>query len=398
MQQIAAIIVAAGSGTRAGVADGTAKQFLKIGGKSILARSIETFRRHPRITQILPVIQSGAEAAYRAAYPDHDTILSPAIGGQTRQESVRAGLHALRGHAPDIVLIHDAARPYLKAKTIDDVIDAIETGIGALPACAQSDTLKRADSNGFVVQTIPRAGLFCAQTPQGFVFREILAAHEGLAESGETEMTDDASVAEASGIRIRLVPSDSENAKITTPEDVVEAQRRLSPAFSDIRTGNGFDVHALQPGTGVTLCGIEIDSEVSLVGHSDADVALHAITDAILGALGIGDIGQHFPPGEDEWRGASSDHFLAHACHRLAESGGHLTHLDVTLICEIPKIGPHREAMRRRIAEIAGIEMQRVSVKATTSEGLGFTGRREGIAALATATVILETGGEAQIK
>jgi 2-C-methyl-D-erythritol 4-phosphate cytidylyltransferase / 2-C-methyl-D-erythritol 2,4-cyclodiphosphate synthase len=383
----AAIIVAAGRGARARSALADPKQFAPIGIETVLAKSIAAFERHEKISIVQPVIQADDRKLYEAAVPRHDRVESPVSGGSTRQESVYAGLAALVGRGVDRVLIHDGARPFIDHRTITDVLDAIGTGICALPAYPQPDTLKRVDENGFVSETISRQNIFCAQTPQGFKFAEILAAHETLRISGRNDCGDDAQVAELAGMRVRVVPSTAANAKLTTAQDIEAAITSAATAVPDLRIGNGYDVHALVPGDAVRLCGVKIPFDRRLEGHSDADVGLHALTDALLGAMAMGDIGDHFPPTDQKWRGASSDLFLRHAAELVAQAGGLITNLDVTLLCEAPKLAPYRQAMRECIATTAGIEVARVSVKATTGEGLGFVGRREGIAALATAMV-----------
>jgi 2-C-methyl-D-erythritol 4-phosphate cytidylyltransferase/2-C-methyl-D-erythritol 2,4-cyclodiphosphate synthase len=298
---------------------------------------------------------------------------------------VLAGLRQLSRLAPERVLIHDAARPFVEPRLIGDVLAALDRHAGAVPALPVADTLKRADEAGIIGSTVPRAGLHAAQTPQGFRFAAILAAHEAAA--GRSDFTDDAAIAEWHGLRVALVAGSARNTKLTTAEDLSMAQERLAPA--DIRTGQGFDVHRFAAGNHVMLCGIPIPHDRALEGHSDADVALHAATDALLGAIGEGDIGAHFPPSDPQWRGASSDRFLAFAAARVRSLGGVIANIDVTILCERPKIAPYRDAMRARLAAILGIDIARACVKATTSERLGFTGREEGIAAMAIATVRL---------
>lgn len=386
---IAAIIVAAGQGTRAG--GDIPKQYRTLAGRSVLSHALRPFIHHPRIGPILVVINPDHRALYDEAVSGIDGVLPPVAGGATRQDSVRLGLEALDAVSPSLVLIHDAARPFLARDVIDRVLVALATEQAVLAAVPLADTLKRAGGDGIVTETPSREGLFLAQTPQGFDFRAILAAHRTAAGSDQA-FTDDAAIAEHVGMAVQLVPGDVANTKITTEEDIVMAERLLA-SRSEIRVGSGYDVHALGPGTAVILGGIAIPSDHALVGHSDADVVLHALTDAVLGTLGDGDIGAHFPPSDVTWKGASSDRFLADALARLAARGGSVVHLDATIIAEAPKIGPHREAMRRRIAEICAIGVDRVSIKATTNERLGFVGRGEGIAALATATVRLPIGG-----
>jgi 2-C-methyl-D-erythritol 4-phosphate cytidylyltransferase/2-C-methyl-D-erythritol 2,4-cyclodiphosphate synthase len=308
----------------------------------------------------------------------------PVIGGATRQESVRLGLEALAADAPEFVLIHDAARPLVSSAVITSVVKALEEGAdGALPMLAASDTLRRRGPDGSWT-LVPRDNLYRAQTPQGFVYAKILKAHRDHASQ---EVTDDMALAELAGLKVDMVEGEERNIKVTRKEDFALAERLLG--VGDVRTASGYDVHKFKEGDHIWLCGVQIPHSHGLEGHSDADVGLHAVTDAILGAIGEGDIGQHFPPTDERWRGAPSWKFLDHAANLVAAKGGIINHVDVTVICERPKVGPHRQAMRAKIADILGIDVTRVSVKATTTEGLGFTGRREGIAAQATATVRL---------
>ncbi len=387
----AAIIVAAGSGVRAGLKQGRPKQYCDAGGKPILRRTLEAFISHPRIRLVLTVIRAGDEDLYEEATRgiQSDKLLQPVPGGATRQLSVSAGLEALASFSPDAVLIHDAARPFISTQCIGDTLDALEAHDGAIAAAPVTDTLKRAEG-GQSAGTVSRDGLWRAQTPQTFHYEKIRDAHRAAA--GRTDFTDDASIAEWRGLSVALVENTSENMKITTAEDLAMADLIATGApravFADVRSGTGFDVHAFEDGDHVTLCGVHVPHDQKLKGHSDADAGLHALTDALLGTIGAGDIGDHFPPSDPQWKGADSTVFLLHAAKLVVERGGRITNVDITLICERPKIGPHRDAMRARMAELLGLENERVSVKATTSEGLGFTGRREGIAALATATVV----------
>ncbi|HKF64815.1 MAG TPA: bifunctional 2-C-methyl-D-erythritol 4-phosphate cytidylyltransferase/2-C-methyl-D-erythritol 2,4-cyclodiphosphate synthase [Dongiaceae bacterium] len=379
--ETAALIVAAGRGYRLGGA--LPKQYLPLAGRPVLRYSLETFARHPAIDAVRVVIHRDDLELYEEAARGL-ALLSPVEGGATRQDSVRLGLESLGEVRPARVLIHDAARPFADAGLIQRMVDALAATPGAIPALPVADTIKRG-AEGLIVETVDRHALWRAQTPQAFRYNEILAAHRAAA---GRELTDDAAVAEAAGLAVGLVQGAEENFKVTTEADLGRAERLLAPA-ADIRCGNGYDVHRFGPGSQVMLCGIAVPHDQGLEGHSDADVGLHALTDAILGAIGAGDIGQHFPPSDPRWRGADSSRFLAHAASLLADRGGRLLSLDVTVICERPKVGPYRAAMVARIAEILGLEPSRVSVKATTTEGLGFTGRREGIAAQATATVAL---------
>ena len=387
----AALIAAAGRGTRA--SDTLPKQYVTLGGVPVLTRTIEAFLSHPRIDLLQVVIGSGDESYYSRAVAglEDSRLLPPVLGGATRQVSVANGLRALELHAPDRVLIHDAARPFVSHAVLDRVLGALQSSAGAIAALPQADTLKVAGPDGQIASTLDRAGLWGAQTPQGFRFADILAAHLRAAAAGREGFTDDAAVAEWAGVPVALVMGDPANAKLTTAEDLAMADR--AAAGSDVRTGQGFDVHRLVAGDHVWLCGIRIAHTQALEGHSDADVAMHALVDALLGAVGEGDIGQHFPDTDPRWKGAASHIFLAEAQRLVAARGRVVGNVDVTILCEAPRIAPHRDAMRQRIAEVLRIDVSRVSVKATTTEGLGFIGRREGIAALATATVVL--GGQA---
>jgi 2-C-methyl-D-erythritol 4-phosphate cytidylyltransferase / 2-C-methyl-D-erythritol 2,4-cyclodiphosphate synthase len=374
-----ALIVAAGQGTRAG---GEPKQYRLLGGIPVLRRAICAFE-HPAVDGVCVVIGRQDQAAYESVAKALN-LLPPAVGGATRQVSVRNGLEALKDRAPGSVLIHDAARPFVSADIITAVTRALETFVGAIPVLPVPDTLKRVSELN-VLSNVAREGIAAAQTPQGFRYREILAAHH---KAVEVELTDDAAVAEHAGLVVATVPGERQNFKLTTAEDFAMADALLA-ARRQTRTGQGFDVHRFGPGDHVWLCGIKVPHNNGLIGHSDADVGLHSLTDAILGAIARGDIGQHFPPNDERWRGAPSHMFLSHAAGLVGELGGRIEHVDVTLICERPKISPHRDAMIARIAELLRVEPACVSVKATTTEGLGFTGRAEGIAAQAIATVSL---------
>jgi 2-C-methyl-D-erythritol 4-phosphate cytidylyltransferase / 2-C-methyl-D-erythritol 2,4-cyclodiphosphate synthase len=382
MSSCIALVVAAGRGFRLG--GPLPKQYLPLGGAAVLRYSVATFLAHPGVDHVRVVIHPDDRPLYDAAVAGLD-LLPPVHGGAQRQDSVRNGLASLAEAAPDRVLIHDGARPFVDAATIDRVLAALQDHPGAIAALPIRDTVKR-DSGGRIVDTVERRGLWRAQTPQGFGYSEIMAAHRA---AEGAELSDDAAVAEQAGLAVALVDGSEENFKVTTTDDLLRAERHLAMQRGDIRTGQGFDVHAFGAGDHVWLCGLKIPHGQGLVGHSDADVGLHALTDALLGALGAGDIGMHFPPSDPAWRGAPSHRFLRHAADLVAAAGGSIAHCDVTLICERPKIGPHREAMVARIAEILGLDPRRVSVKATTTEQLGFTGRGEGIAAQAIATVRL---------
>jgi 2-C-methyl-D-erythritol 4-phosphate cytidylyltransferase/2-C-methyl-D-erythritol 2,4-cyclodiphosphate synthase len=385
-----ALIVAGGRGSRFG--GPLPKQYALLGGQPVLRRTVQVFQATPGIDRVQVVIAPGDESHYRAAV-EALGLPEPVIGGVTRQQSVLNGLEGLSrqtaGQAPDLVAIHDAARPFVRVSDIIGCLDAIATpGLdGAILGVPLADTLKKVADSGILTGTVPRAGLWRAQTPQVFRFSPLLAAHRAaasLAAEEATALTDDAAVAERAGLRLVMVEGHDDNRKITTTDDMGSA--------TETRTAFGFDVHGFAPGSGVMLGGVAIAHSQALAGHSDADVALHALTDAVLGTIGAGDIGKHFPPSDPQWRGVSSDRFLKHAAGLLSAAGGRIVHLDLTVICEAPRIGPHREAMIESIARIAGIDRDRVSVKATTTEGLGFTGRREGIAAQAVATVELPRG------
>lgn len=383
----AALIVAGGRGVRAG--GGTAKQYRPVGGVAVLRRAVTAFLDHPRIGGVRVVIHPADGDLYGEAL-DGLELLPPVPGGATRQDSARLGLESLAGQGPAHVLIHDAARPFVHADVVSRVLDALEACAGAVPALPVVDTLKRSVTGAEeprVAATVDRAGLWRAQTPQGFHFRPILEAHRRFA---GLALTDDAAVAEAADLAVALVQGDEDNVKLTTAEDFRRAERLFGQA--EIRVGTGFDVHRFGPGDLVMLCGIPVPHDHGLEGHSDADVGLHALTDALLGAIGAGDIGSHFPPSEPEWRGAASHLFVRHAAELVQAEGGAIVNADVTLICERPKVGPHRQAMVAAVAEMLGVGPGRVSVKATTTEGLGFTGRREGIAAQAVVSVRLPCG------
>ena len=384
MTETVALVVAAGRGQRFG--SPLPKQYAELAGRPVLSYALTRLAAHPRIDRVQVVIHPDDRALYDRAAAGLE-LPEPALGGPSRQDSVRRGLESLEALAPAAVLIHDGTRPFVNATVIDRVLDALATTVGAVAALPVTDTLKRG-ADGRVAGTVERAGLWRAQTPQGFRFAEILVAHRAAA---GRELTDDAAVAERAGLSVALVDGALENIKITTQDDLARAAFWLAgeQAGAETRVGQGFDVHPFGPGNQVMLCGVAVPHDAGLMGHSDADVGLHALTDAILGALGAGDIGQHFPPTEARWRDTESGVFLRHAGELVAEVGGRIRHLDVTLICERPKIGPHRAAMVARIAELLGINAGRVSVKAATTEGLGFTGRGEGIAAQASATLAL---------
>jgi 2-C-methyl-D-erythritol 4-phosphate cytidylyltransferase / 2-C-methyl-D-erythritol 2,4-cyclodiphosphate synthase len=404
-RQIAGVVVAAGRGTRTGLA--APKQYAPLAGRPVLRWALEALAAHPAIGPIVAVIDPADRPLYDQAAAGLQGLLPPVAGGTTRQDSVRHGLEALAENRPDFVLIHDAARPFVSAALLDRILAALTPEAGLVPTLPVADSLKRVAEGGdvgrvkssvmgggvgggvgSVVDNVVRDGVAAAQTPQAFPFAAILQAHRQALQAGASDLTDDAAVAAAAGFPVRTVAGERGNLKLTTGEDFAFAEAWLARR-QEWRTGQGFDVHAFGQGNHVMLCGVAVPHTRGLTGHSDADVGLHALTDAVLGALGEADIGAHFPPSDPAWRGAGSDRFLADAAGRVARRGGAIVHLDVTLICERPRIGPYREAMRARVAEIAGIEASRVSVKATTSEGLGFTGRGEGIAAMAAATLRL---------
>ncbi len=381
MSECAVLLVAAGRGHRVG--GPLPKQYVKIGGESVLRHAARRFLAHPGISTVLVVIHPDDRALYDQAIAGLD-LPPPVMGGAERQDSVRNGLEQLAAMgAPQKVLIHDAVRPFIAAEVITTVISAIAPNRGALPALPVADTLKRAHG-GRVETTVDRSSLWRAQTPQGFPFAALLAAHR--AAKGHV-LTDDAAVAEAAGLGVTLVAGDEQNFKITGPDDMERAERLLNGMNRATRVGTGFDVHAFEDGDFAMICGIQIPHTHKLKGHSDADVGLHAITDALLGAAGKGDIGVYFPPSEAQWRGAPSDIFLKAAGDLIVADGGRIENIDITIICESPKVGPHREKMRARVAEILGLPITRVNVKGKTTEQLGFLGRSEGIAAQAVASV-----------
>lgn len=385
--RVAAIIVAAGRGERAGA--GPPKQYRAMRGEPVLRHSLRLFATHTKVEAVQPVIDPDFHQDYAAASANLEKLLDPVAGGGTRQQSVYAGLLHLAQSKPEIVLVHDAARPFASSALIDRALGAVTMTGAAIPALPLTDTVKRVDASGRVGKTLDRTALRAVQTPQIFLFEKLLAAHRSAAESGRHDFTDDAALAEWAGMNVTTFPGETGNIKLTTPEDFSRALALDGAALGDVRTGTGFDVHAFGPGDHVVLGGVRIPHSKSLIGHSDADVLLHALTDAILGAISEGDIGQHFPPSDERWRGASSDRFLAHGAALVRARGGRIAHLDATILCEAPKLSPHGEDIRKRIAQISEIDVSRVSVKATTTERLGFLGRGEGIAAMATATVRL---------
>ncbi len=390
---IAILTVAGGRGSRAGA--GLPKQYRPLLGRTVLAHTLQALHAAAPQALLATVIHAEDRALYAesvAALPKEtrERLIEPAIGGASRQESVRNGLEALAAlpKAPKIVLIHDAARPFVEAGLVARAIDAALDHGAAAPGLHLADTVKEIDAGGKVIATPERARLRAVQTPQSFAFELILNAHR-MAATGALEFTDDAMIAEHAGHSVHIFAGDTANFKLTTPEDFLRATSLLLNALPDVRTGQGYDVHAFADGDKVWLGGVAIPYSHGLAGHSDADVLMHAITDAILGAIADGDIGSHFPPSDPQWKGAASSIFLAHACKLVRERGGMIAHIDATIVCELPKIGPHREAIRASLARIMEMDLDRVAIKATTSERLGFTGRQEGMAALAIATVRL---------
>lgn len=383
---IAAVVVAAGRGLRAG--GEMPKQYRQLGGEPVLRSSLALLSWHGQISAVQAVIHPDDRILYENAAQGLK-LMPPVFGGVTRQDSVRAGLEALKVYPPDIVLVHDGARPFCTTALVCNAIAACGPTGAAVPVVEIVDTVKRVDSASRVTATLDRSELRTVQTPQAFAFAPLLDAHRRAARDGRTDFTDDAALAEWAGLTIAAFGGEPGNIKLTTEDDFARAEARRTASLADLRVGSGFDVHPFGDGDHVMLGGVRIAHERGLAGHSDADVALHAIVDAVLGALADGDIGYHFSPNDPRWRGASSDRFVKFAVERMRKRGGRIAHLDLTIVCETPRIGPHRDAMRRRIAEIAEIAIERVGVKATTSEKLGFTGRGEGIAAMATATVRL---------
>jgi 2-C-methyl-D-erythritol 4-phosphate cytidylyltransferase/2-C-methyl-D-erythritol 2,4-cyclodiphosphate synthase len=381
---VAALVLAAGRGVRSG--PGIPKQYRNLDQTSAVRSSLHLFLTHAAIDRVQPVIHADDRDLFNAASKGFG-LSAPVLGGATRQASVLAGLIALEASAPDLVLVHDAARPFASAALIDRAIAAGRLSGAAVPALPVSDTVKEIDADGKITRTVDRTTLRTVQTPQAFDFKSLLDAHRRASQVGLVDFSDDAALAEWAGISVTTFEGESTNMKLTTPDDFIRAQDHSRQG--DVRMAMGFDVHALGPGDHVMLGGVSIPFNRSLTGHSDADVVLHALVDALLGTLADGDIGQHFPPSDPKWKGASSDQFLKFAAERVAARGGMIAHLDLTIVCEAPKIGPYRDAIRACVAEIAGVDIARVSLKATTSEGLGFTGRGEGIAAYAAATVRL---------
>ena len=409
-KQTLAIIVAGGRGSRLLSEEKNhggktlPKQYRQLAGRSILDITVGKFTAHAKIDHVLVVIHRDDAQFYAKSVTPHDKLLAPVTGGSSRQQSAHCGLAAAQNLGQiGKVLIHDGARPFVEESTISNVLRQSAPGICAIAAHAMPDTLKKSNDHREVIQTVSRHNIYCAQTPQGFMIDEIFKIHQRAAHGDgaihdRPQFSDDASLFEAAGLPVKIVDSPSSNFKITTGDDlararmITETSTQDSPVLhADIRTGNGYDVHAFAPGDGLILCGHKIAFDKKLSGHSDADVALHALTDALLGTIGAGDIGLHFPPTDQRWQGASSHLFLNHALSMVAKAGGLINNIDITIICELPKIGPHRSQMCKHLAHLCGVEIRRVSIKATTTEKLGFLGRGEGIAALATATLSFGT-------
>ncbi len=382
---VAAIVVAAGRGARAG--GGVPKQYRTIGNEPVLRSSLALMSWHGEIEAVVPVIRPEDAGHFQAASAGLK-LLPPVHGGDTRQASVRAGLEALKHQPPDIVLVHDAARPFCTAALVSRAIAACAQTGAAIPTLEVTDTIKTIE-HGYVTETLDRTKLRSVQTPQAFGYAPLLEGHRRAAREHREDFSDDAALAEWAGMKVAVFPGEVGNIKLTTDEDFARAESRRLASLADLRVGNGMDVHPFGPGDHVMIGGVRIPHDRGFVAHSDGDVALHALVDAILGALADGDIGSHFSPNDPRWRAAASDQFLKFAAGRVRARGGNIAHLDVTIVCETPRIGPHRDAMRQRIAEIAEIAVERVAVKGTSSEKLGFTGRGEGIAAFATATIRL---------
>lgn len=388
--KVVAVVVAAGRGERAGGLTDGPKQYRELGKRPIITHTIDVFLNHPDISKLVVVTHTDDDHLIHDAISVFDRArILICHGGATRQDSVFEGLRSIEVEQPDFIMIHDAVRPFLTTQLITSMIRELEDGSDAvLPAIAVSDTLKKTNELKIIESTVPRDNLYAAQTPQGFQFRRIMNAHQKAADAGKHHFTDDCAIAEWAEIPVNVIEGSAANIKLTTKEDIAMADAKFSTSLPDVRTGNGYDVHQLVDGDHVTLCGIDIPHNKSLSGHSDADVALHALTDALLATCGAGDIGDHFPPSDPQWKGAASYIFLEKAAEIVRRNGGTITNADVSLIAEQPKIGPHRDIMRKSLAKILNIDIIRCSVKATTNEQIGFIGREEGIAAIATATVV----------
>ncbi len=390
-KDVAIVLVAAGRGMRSG--GGIPKQYRMLAGRPVIARTLAGLARALPGARIVPVIHPDDSELFAAATAGFSHKIDPWIaGGQTRQQSVLAGLRALSDIQPQIVLIHDCARPFASCGLIAQCVQAAREHGAIVPALAISDALKAFKAGAILGADVDRNSVRAVQTPQAFSYALIRDAHERASAAGVVNLADDAAAAQWAGHVVHAIAGEAVNMKLTNPEDFRSAEAALAAQLCDIRTGLGYDVHAFGPGDHVWLGGLQIEHDAGLVGHSDADVLLHALTDAILGAIADGDIGSHFPPSDMQWKGAASDQFLRHAMELVAARGGLVAHLDATIICEAPKIGPHRDAIRANVAKICGLDLGRVAIKATTSEKLGFTGRREGIAVQAVATVRLPWG------
>lgn len=392
MAKCIALIVAAGRGTRfSGILSKSyqiPKQYHEIGGKMVLRRALTTFVAHPKIDAVRVVIHKDDRELYNLASLNLD-ILPPVIGGETRQESVRIGLESIESLEPDIVLIHDGARPLVDFGIINRVVSAIDGDTGVIPAIPVVESIKKVSENEFIIDNVDRSNLYTAQTPQGFPFKKLLEAHK-KAKTVSTMYTDDSAIAIDNGLKVKIIYGNENNIKITSTSDLLKASNSFSTSATEVRTAFGFDAHRFDDSkNSIVLCGVNIPNTKGLKGHSDADVALHAITDALLGTMSAGDIGLHFPPSDEKWKGVSSDLFLKHAANILYEKDGVINNVDVTIVCESPKISPYRYAMIKRIADILLIPEEKVSVKATTTEGMGYEGRGEGISATAVVTVRL---------
>ena len=387
---VVAVIVAGGSGLRAG--GGLPKQYQLVGGKPVIRWTLEAFLNHPMISKVQTVIGNGHEGLFASATEGLHHLLAPVIGGGSRQDSCREGLEACETMGPGKVLIHDAARPFLSSDLISNVINELDHAVAVIPGLPVADTMKYAPS-GLIERTVDRASLWFVQTPQGFQYAKILGAHRRALADGQTTFTDDAAVAEYAGMRVQIVAGEQKNRKLTTSHDILEANREHSTHrfadLPDVRMGQGIDFHVFEKGNAVTLCGVSIPHTHKLKGHSDADVALHALTDAILGSIGEADIGQHFPPTDKQWKGAPSSIFVAKALELLAARGGVLANVDITILAEAPRVGPHVAAMKDALSLILGIAVDRIGIKATTTEKMGAIGRKEGMSASAIATVRL---------
>ncbi len=386
---VVAVIVAGGSGIRAG--GSLPKQYQFVGDKPVIRLTLETFQNHPLIDHVQTVIAPGHEELFAKATLGL-AIAKPVSGGGTRQDSCRAGIEACQAKNPLKILIHDAARPFLSTDLITNIISELDHADAVIPGLPVADTMKFAPS-GIIERTVDRAALWFVQTPQGFHFDSILKAHQKAHAAGQSSFTDDAAVAEYAGLKVQIIAGEQRNRKLTTQHDIQEADRenrnRLLESRPDVRTGHGIDYHVFEKGNAVTLCGVKIPHTHKLKGHSDADVALHAVTDAILGSIGERDIGQHFPPSDKQWKGAPSSMFVTKAVELLKARGGILAHIDITILAEAPRIGPHIDAMKLNLQNLLGLSSDRLGIKATTTEGMGAIGRREGMSAAAIATVRL---------